>query len=122
MPKTPFIFDPQTIHGNLDERFYRTVNPASFPDHIIRYRNQDAASTVGLADLSDDAWRDHFGRFVPFKGSFRVSGGLLYNGNDIDAEARSSDMAQPQIDKWEVFLNRDSVKAVGNRRQQDDHR
>ena len=51
MPKTPFIFDPQTIHGNLDERFYRTVNPASFPDHIIRYRNQDAASTVAQTAL-----------------------------------------------------------------------
>ncbi|KPK01080.1 MAG: hypothetical protein AMK71_06950, partial [Nitrospira bacterium SG8_35_4] len=26
----------------------------------------------------------------PFKGSFRVSGGVLYNGNEIDADARSS--------------------------------
>jgi hypothetical protein len=26
----------------------------------------------------------------PFKGSFRVSGGVMYNGNDIDADARSS--------------------------------
>ena len=83
MPKTPFIFDPQTIHGNLDERFYRTVNPASFPDHIIRYRNQDAARTVGLADLSDDAWRDHFGRFVPFKGSFRAPLALCYHGHQF---------------------------------------
>ena len=83
MPKTPFIFDPQTIHGNLDERFYRTVNPASFPDHIIRYRNQDAASTVGLADLSDDAWRDHFGRFVPFKGCFRAPLALCYHGHQF---------------------------------------
>ena len=26
----------------------------------------------------------------PFKGGFRVSGGVLYNGNEIDADARSS--------------------------------
>ena len=55
MTKRPFVFTPQTIHSHLDERFYRIVKPASFPDHIIRYRNQDAASSVGLADLSDDA-------------------------------------------------------------------
>ena len=83
MPRTPFIFDPQTIHGNLDTRFYRTVKPASFPDHIIRYRNQDAAGTIGLADLSDDAWRDHFGRFVPFEGSFPEPLALCYHGHQF---------------------------------------
>ena len=83
MPRTPFIFDPQTIHGNLGARFYRTVKPASFPDHIIRYRNQDAAGTIGLADLSDDAWRDHFGRFVPFEGSFPEPLALCYHGHQF---------------------------------------
>ena len=83
MPRTPFIFDPQTIHGNLDTRFYRTVKPASFPDHIIRYRNQDAAGTIGLSDLSDDAWRDHFGRFVPFEGSFPEPLALCYHGHQF---------------------------------------
>ena len=66
MTRHAFVFDPQTIHGDLDDRFYRVVKPATFPKHIIRYRNQDAASSIGLADLSDDAWCDHFGCFVPF--------------------------------------------------------
>ncbi|MBT6414553.1 MAG: YdiU family protein [Candidatus Puniceispirillum sp.] len=83
MTKRPFVFTPQTIHSHLDERFYRIVKPASFPDHIIRYRNQDAASSVGLADLSDDAWRDHFGRFVPFEGSFPAPLALCYHGHQF---------------------------------------
>ena len=83
MTSPTYVFDPQAIHNNLDERFYLTVTPASFPDHIIRYRNQDAASSIGLADLSDDAWCDHFGRFVPFKGSFPAPLVLCYHGHQF---------------------------------------
>ncbi|WP_438997430.1 protein adenylyltransferase SelO family protein [Candidatus Puniceispirillum sp.] len=83
MTNAAFIFDPQTIHTALDERFYRVVKPATFPNHIIRYRNQDAANSVGLADLSDTAWSDHFGRFVPFEGSFSAPLALCYHGHQF---------------------------------------
>lgn len=83
MTNSAFTFDPQTIHTALDERFYRVVKPATFPDHIIRYRNQDAASSIGLADLSDTAWCDHFGRFVPFEGSFQAPLALCYHGHQF---------------------------------------
>ena len=83
MTRHAFVFDPQTIHGALDDRFYRVVKPATFPKHIIRYRNQDAASLIGLADLSDNAWCDHFGRFVPFEGSFPAPLALCYHGHQF---------------------------------------
>ena len=83
MTRHAFVFDPQTIHGDLDDRFYRVVKPATFPKHIIRYRNQDAASLIGLADLSDNAWCDHFGRFVPFEGSFPAPLALCYHGHQF---------------------------------------
>ena len=83
MTSTAFKFDPQTVHGALDERFYRIVKPATFPKQIIRYRNQDAASSIGLAGLSNDAWCDHFGRFVPFEGSFPAPLALCYHGHQF---------------------------------------
>ena len=83
MTSTAFKFDPQTVHGALDERFYRIVKPATFPKHIIRYRNQDAANSIGLAGLSDDAWCNHFWRFVPFEGSFPTPLALCYHGHQF---------------------------------------
>lgn len=83
MTRHAFVFDPQTTHGDLDDRFYHVVKPATFPKHIIHYRNQDAASSIGLAGLSDDAWCDHFGRFVPFEGSFPAPLALCYHGHQF---------------------------------------
>ena len=46
-------------HAELGEGFYDPVEPARFPAHILRYRNQRAAASVGLGDLTDDQWVDH---------------------------------------------------------------
>jgi len=56
------------------------VQPAIFPEHILRYRNQRAAASVGLEGLSDDQWVDHFGRFVPIPGSLETPLALRYTG------------------------------------------
>ena len=57
------------IHLDLDDRFYRRVEAAPFPQHILRWRNDRAAATVGLDALDDTAWVDHFGRFAPLPGN-----------------------------------------------------
>ena len=74
---------PSTAHATLGEAFFDTVEPARFPEHILRYRNQRAAATVGLDTLTDAQWIDHFGRFVPLPGSFEQPLALRYHGHQF---------------------------------------
>ncbi len=46
----------------LDGRFHAEVEPAAFPEHTLRWRNQRWADAVGLGGLSDAEWIDHFAR------------------------------------------------------------
>lgn len=50
---------------SLGEGFFDPVKAAIFPQTKIRYRNNNAAETIGLSSLSDDRWIDHFARFAP---------------------------------------------------------
>ncbi len=72
-----------TTHAELGPDFYDVVAPAQFPKHILRYRNHRAAAEVGLDTLADDAWIDHFGRFVPLPGSFLAPLALRYHGHQF---------------------------------------
>jgi uncharacterized protein YdiU (UPF0061 family) len=76
-------FRPSTRHADLGEKFYDVVSPARFPQHILRYRNQPWAARVGLADLTDEAWLDHFGKFQPLLGSFEKPLALRYHGHQF---------------------------------------
>ena len=71
------------IHLQLDERFYRPVEAAAFPQHILRWRNDRAAATVGLDGLDDAAWIDHFGRFTPLAGNIQTPLALCYHGHQF---------------------------------------
>ena len=71
------------IHLDLDERFYRQVEPARFPGHTLRWRNDRAAATVGLAGLDDSGWIDHFGRFRPLADNLRTPLALCYHGHQF---------------------------------------
>ncbi len=73
----------ETIHADLGPDFFDEVSAASFPDHILRYRNQRAAESVGLGDLSDQDWLAHFGRFAPLPGSFETPLALRYHGHQF---------------------------------------
>ena len=75
--------EPQTIHAQLGTAFYDVVSPASFPQYILRYRNQRAAEQIGLQDFSDEQFIDHFGRFVPLQGSFPEPLALRYHGHQF---------------------------------------
>src|SRR5215207_5616561 len=76
---------PSTSHAALGEEFFDKVEAARFPDHILRYRNQMAAKTVGLDGLTDEEWVNHFGRFMPIPGSFEKPLALRYHGHQFQS-------------------------------------
>jgi len=76
-------FKARATHAELGEGFFDAVRPAQFPQHILRYRNQRAATTVGLDLLSDAQWIEHFGRFDPLPGSFVQPLALRYHGHQF---------------------------------------
>lgn len=59
------------------------VEPASFPATQLRFRNDRAARSVGLADLSDSEWARHFGRFAPLPGNLPQPLALRYHGHQF---------------------------------------
>jgi uncharacterized protein YdiU (UPF0061 family) len=76
-------YRPSTRHADLGDAFYDVVEPASFPTHILRYRNQRWAERVGLGTLSDAEWIAHFGRFEPLSGTFPQPLALRYHGHQF---------------------------------------
>lgn len=82
MPLSP-AYRASTSHAALGPEFYDVVAAAAFPDHILRYRNQRAAKTVGLDTLSDEEWIAHFGRFQPLAENFKEPLALRYHGHQF---------------------------------------
>ncbi len=76
-------FQPEIIHQQLGAAFYDKVEAASFPDAILRYRNQAAADKVGLGGLDDESWIAHFAHFRPLEGSFSQPLALRYHGHQF---------------------------------------
>ncbi len=63
--------------------FFDEVEAAAFPDHVLRYRNQRWAEDVGLGDLSDAQWIDHFGRFEPLPENLPRALAIRYHGHQF---------------------------------------
>lgn len=59
------------------------VSAADFPKHLLRFRNDRWAANVGLGNLSDEAWTDHFGRFAPLGGNLPQPLALRYHGHQF---------------------------------------
>lgn len=59
------------------------VAGADFPETKLRFRNDRWAATVGLEELSDEAWIAHFGRFKPLDGSLETPLALRYHGHQF---------------------------------------
>jgi uncharacterized protein YdiU (UPF0061 family) len=76
-------YRPSRAFAALGDDFFDPVEPARFPAHILRYRNDEAAADVGLAGLDDAAWVAHFGRFEPLPGSLPVPLALRYHGHQF---------------------------------------
>ncbi len=90
----PARYRPRTDILELGDPFYDVVPAATFPDHILRFRNDRAAAEVGIvrdADttgalvLDDVAWVDHFARFTPLPGSLPDPLAQRYHGHQFQS-------------------------------------
>ena len=59
------------------------VAPATFPDHVLRWRNRRWAGAVGLAGLDDAGWLEHFARFAPLADNLPQPLALRYHGHQF---------------------------------------
>jgi uncharacterized protein YdiU (UPF0061 family) len=59
------------------------VAAADFPQATLRFRNDRAAASVGLAGLSDTAWVEKFGRFEPLPDNLPQPLALRYHGHQF---------------------------------------
>jgi uncharacterized protein YdiU (UPF0061 family) len=75
--------DFQDCHSQLGRDFFVPVKPAEFPAAILRYRNQPAAASIGLDQLSDADFVEHFGHFKPMQGSYDSPLALCYHGHQF---------------------------------------
>ena len=76
-------YRPAQEHLKLGAAFFDLVDAANFPSTKLRYRNQAAAQSVGLDDLSDDKWIEHFGRFLPLPDNLPQPMALRYHGHQF---------------------------------------
>ena len=78
--------DPAIL--DLGHKFFDVVAPADFPETTLRYRDDVAASDIGLAHLSDAEWIAHFARFEPLPDNLGTEGrpgplALRYHGHQF---------------------------------------
>lgn len=76
-------YRPAQRFSTLGDGFADPVRAADFPQTILRYRNPRAAQTVGLDELSDAEWTDHFGRFEPLPGAQPAPLAMRYHGHQF---------------------------------------
>ena len=94
------------IHAELGPDLFDQVEPARFPRHIVRYRNDRAAAEIGLDGLTDAEWIARFGRFEPFEGSFPQPLALRYHGHQFD-------VYNPELGDGRGFLYAQALDADG---------
>lgn len=79
----PSGYSPDPAILGLGGDFYDAVKPADFPKTILRYRNDAAAKTVGLAGFSDEEWISHFGYFNTLDDNLPQPLALRYHGHQF---------------------------------------
>ena len=76
-------FVPERAIETIGDFIADPVEAAQFPSHKIRFRNDRAADQIGLSEISDARWTDHFGRFEPLPGSLPQPLALRYHGHQF---------------------------------------
>ena len=69
--------------AELGEGFFDPVEAARFPQHILRYRNQRHAARIGLAELDDKEWEQHFSAFCALPDNLPRGLALRYHGHQF---------------------------------------
>ena len=82
MPVSP-AYRPDPRYPALGPEFADPVRAEAFPKTILRFRNDRAAATVGLDELSDEEWIAHFGRFEPLPGNIDPPLAQRYHGHQF---------------------------------------
>jgi uncharacterized protein YdiU (UPF0061 family) len=81
-PTSP-IYRPDPRILALGDGYWDSVQPARFPEHILRYRNDRAAKQVGLAELSPEEWMKAFLLFEPLDRNLTETLALRYHGHQF---------------------------------------
>jgi uncharacterized protein YdiU (UPF0061 family) len=76
-------YTPSTAFAALGPAFGDVVAPASFPKHVLRFRNQRWAGAVGLAGLTAAEWEEHFARFAPLPANLPQPIAIRYHGHQF---------------------------------------
>jgi uncharacterized protein YdiU (UPF0061 family) len=77
----PYRPDPRILP--LADWLGDPVQAAAFPRHDLRFRNRRWDHAVGLAELTDNAWVRHFGRFEPLPDNLPEPLALRYHGHQF---------------------------------------
>ena len=76
-------YRPRTPVLSLGEGFFDPVAPAAFPARSLRFRNDEAATAVGLEELTPGQWEEHFARFLPLPANLKEPLALRYHGHQF---------------------------------------
>lgn len=82
MPVAP-DYRPAPRILELGDGFYDVVEPARFPLHRLRFRNQRWAERVGLGTLDAHEWERHFAAFAPLPENLPEPLALRYHGHQF---------------------------------------
>lgn len=74
---------PRPAILELGPDFYDEVEAARFPDLQLRYRNQSAATQIGLDGFSAAEWQKHFAEFAALPGNLPKPLALRYHGHQF---------------------------------------
>ena len=83
MPVSPQAYHPSRALLSLGDEFYDAVAPASFPETVLRFRNDRAAAQIGLATLSLEEWLRHLAQFEPLPDTLPGPLALRYHGHQF---------------------------------------
>ena len=82
MPPSP-TYRPDPQFDRLGPEFADPVEPARFPQTILRYRNDRWAARVGLDTLTEEEWRNAFALFQPLPGNLVQPLATRYHGHQF---------------------------------------